>query len=410
MRLGFPRFLKPFLYAVVALLLIVCALEIGLRVQDSLEWRAARPETDGDGLVVPSWTVHHELKPLRRVEFVNPDDEVPVVVRTSSFGTRGGEPTVPKPTNTFRIMVLGDETVLGPDVSEEATLTSRLADLLKGRGERTVEVVNAGVPGDCPLLSYLRFRHSLGTLRPDILVVSFDPGDIADDYRLRRHVEVADDNVPVACPNPMLRRLENAGVRGDERFLLPEWAKQRIAEWTKESSGQDDVRAIDSPRGRYGWLQERREDWDVYVDLAFTAFEHLSSACNEIGCELVVVAHPAPWQASSKACCTKLRESLGVGAEDFYRGRDSFDRLGAYLAKRGIAYCDGSEAFRAEPRPESLFLVNAPRLSKQGHELYARILATYLIRRVPGPWTVTPVNPTTEPRPRQARLGDATGR
>ena len=149
--------------SVVLLVILLCVLEVGVRLfESSVE--------SGESLVRPSWTSGQTLRRLAQLKTVVGDRTV--ALETNSLGLRGGEPVMPKPADVLRVVCLGDERVLAARVPRAQTFCHRLQQTLQKRTGRRVEVINAGVPGDCPLLSLLRVRHDLLALDADLWCTS----------------------------------------------------------------------------------------------------------------------------------------------------------------------------------------------------------------------------------------------
>jgi len=92
--------------------------------------------------------------------------------RTNSFGWRGPELSSPKIPGSFRIMFLGDSSVWGWDVAEEAAFPYLTGALLEqNRGEK-VEVANAGSPGYSSTQCRIVFEDSVDKIDPDALVIA----------------------------------------------------------------------------------------------------------------------------------------------------------------------------------------------------------------------------------------------
>src|SRR5579872_6776339 len=175
---------KHLVYAVAVLATLACLLEIGLRVYDSATAQVTRRDLYDRGLVCKNWFVHHTLKPSRVFAVNNPDTGERVRVAVNSLGVRGVEPEIPKPRGTLRIVCLGDDSTLATFIPEADTFCSQLRQELTTQLNRPVEVINAGVPDYCPLLSYLQLRHELLAREPDLVILNFDPSDVADDYQV----------------------------------------------------------------------------------------------------------------------------------------------------------------------------------------------------------------------------------
>ena len=199
--------LRQLFTAATLLSLLLVATEIWL--QTSVAVPAARvvcPQASVElqCLLGPSDTAHHEL--LRRNNSSTPTGAANF--STNSLGLRGKEPDIPRPAGLYRVLVLGDETVLGPGLPERHTLSSRLQGFLTHTTSRNVEVLNAGIPGYSPLLSLLQYRNELFRLQPNLIVLHFDMTDVADDVVHRRCLKDSDGRQ--ICINPLLRNQKNS--------------------------------------------------------------------------------------------------------------------------------------------------------------------------------------------------------
>lgn len=379
------------IFASAALLLLIGTAEVGLRVHDSWTRADAGPSVPGRPLLTRSWRVHHELRPGRTYAVRHPDSGRSVELNINSFGLRGPEPAVPKPPGTYRVLCLGDEATLAPTMKEAETFCGRLAAHLEPSLPLRAEVINAGVPGYCPLLCCLVLRHSLLALQPDLVVMNFDMSDVADDYRYRRHARMGADGQPVACPHPALAAApENQETHWTERILLVRWLKDRALSWAFSREDSDEDRGLLAPNGRYAWLREDTAAGSVYVEQAFSALPHLNRMVTDSHARFVVATYPVPWQVSPEAGSPELRRNFGVAENAVHRSREPFEALARYCRQYDIPFCDTSSAFSQAEQPERLFLRSAPRFSAEGHQLYARILADFLRRAVRAPWREGP--------------------
>jgi hypothetical protein len=377
-RLG--RFLKPLILALLALVLLPCALEVWLRWQ---EFRVGRPLFTSDEAaspVAPSWFTYQQLKPLRHIITRNPDTLETFETQTNSFGLRGAEPLIPKSKETIRVVVLGDETILGLEVSDEEVLTARLQAKLATLWKRPVEVLNAGVPGDCPLTMSLRLKHDLATLQPDLVICHFDMSDVADDYSLRRRTVFGPGDEPLACPHPLLEHpVRGVGQRLGDQFLLIRWGERLLQRHLEQPHGEGFREEIAHPLAKYAWLADNPPDWSPQIQLAFSALSDVHQAASVLSARLLIATCPAPWQVSAQASHGRgVRAACGVADDAFYASDLPFRLLRDFTQQRHLVLCDTSTAFRQASEPERLFLTNAPRLSAAGHELYANTLARFL--------------------------------
>jgi hypothetical protein len=378
-----PR-LKPIVLAAGTLLALLAATEAGLRVYESWTSEDAASGDRHRQLTAPSWSTHHVLKPLKAQKRRHPDTGLPVLLRTNSYGLRGPDVIVPKPPGVYRVLCLGDDATFAAEVLEQETFCHKLEVHLQADSPLQVEVVNAGVPGYCPLLSWLQFRQSLLALQPDAVVLHFGMSDVADDHRYRRHTRMAADGTPMACADENLERKRPEGEgRGWERFLMVRLLKRQAGLLSDSRTRAEDADDIDSPQGCYAWLRDDPPDWPVYVEQAFSPLELLDGACRQVFAEFAVVAVPAPWQVSATASDGPgVREAAGVPSGAVYGNSRPFEQLGDYLARRDVLFFNPAPAFRSAENAETLYLRNSPRFSREGHELYARLLGDFLRERL----------------------------
>ena len=382
-RIG--RTVRTVLQAGVLLVVLLCVIEVGVRLCEPSAEAGGVPGIDGV-LVRPSWTSGQTLGRLLRHETVV--GERSVSLRTNSLGLRGGEPAVPKPSGVLRVVCLGDERVLAAGVPHDETFCHRLQVALQKRSARRIEVINAGVPGDCPLLSLLRVRHDLLALDADLWLLNFDMTDVADDYRVRPRLITDRSGRPLACPHPSLvLRQQNAWQQLCQRSRLVDWSSRQLGSlWTRtlvEAPASDPG----SSQGQYAWLEDAPPDWTLHIEQALQPIARLRALC---GGKLVVAVCPAPWQvARNETRQPGARARLGVAEDSLFTSDAPFRILGDFTRRHDIPLCDLSEGFRTSEAGVSWFQGDRAELSPAGHELVARLLA----ERLTGPqmaWWVVP--------------------
>lgn len=379
------RAFRHFARALIALLLLAVGLEVVLRVQDART--ETLRETKNEAVIVPCWSTHHRLRPLQTFRWGGDDGSPLREITTNSFGLRGPEPVVPKPPGVYRIVCLGDERLAELDVPESETFCQRLGRLLEPHTRLEVEVINAGVPGYCPLLSYLQVRRELLALDPDLLLLNFDFGDVAEDYRYRRHTLMDAAGAPLGCPHPTL-------VAGHppstgpwiEHCFIARWCRRRVGGAWKETAVPDAEEGIGVPSARYAWLGDDPPDWSVHIQHALSSVGQLNALADGSFARMVLIVCPVAWQVSPEAG-QEIRNRFGVSPGAVYRSRRPFEILAEYAASQDIPFCDTSSAFLAAPKPERLFRDDAVGLSEAGRELYAGEAAQFLLSHIPGVWT-----------------------
>jgi len=359
--------------AVALLVVLLCVAEVAVRMLESAP--VARGSSVRGLPVRPTWTSRQTLVPMSRLSAVVGDRRV--TWATNSLGLRGPEPTVPKPEGVLRIVCLGDERVLGADVTEEQTFCRRLETNLQPRFRRRVEVINAGIPGDCPLLSLLRVRHDLLALDADLWLLTFDMTDVADDFRLRPGVILDRSGMPVACPHPTLRRTRRSRWQSlCQRVHLLNWGTQQMgglwADALYEAPGEDPG----SRQGQYAWLTDSPPDWTVHIEQSLGPIAHLKRM---VGGRLVVVTCPAPWQVSrTETQGRDVLAQLGVPANSEFSSGVPFRIIGDFVRRQEIPYWETVSAFRARAGQSVLYQPDRAELSPAGHALMSSVLADHL--------------------------------
>jgi hypothetical protein len=396
------------LYALIALPLVLCAAEVGLRVYDIQTGWFQRQVSDEESLLVPSPTTFVELRPMlnRSAEQGDGTAVNTVAVRINSFGLRGAEPAVPKPPGVYRIVVLGDDAVFGSQLQENETVPAYLEQYLQSRSPLDVEVINAGVPEFCPLLSLLQLRHRLLALQPDLLVLHFDMSDVADDHRVRRHTNMNAAGLPIACSNPAWLAKTSLGNGGlHEQFLLTHWAAKQLGTYWSGKTQSTTERDIDSPLGKYRWLEDNPPNWSIYIQQALTPIEQIKTLAEGSYIRLVVSTCPVPWQVSAKSI--RSREVLkvsGLRSRTAVRNRQPFENLAKLTTKLGVPFCEPSTAFQKTEEPHKLFQKTSPGLTSAGNAFYAREIAATLIQSVPSVWSQPAVKDRSASSPRRVRI------
>ena len=389
-------FLRRLLCATILLVLIVCGAEVAVRIVEVVQGKAicssasSHCAIDPTGLLVPSWTTHRELKPHATAKVACRDSRKQVEVRTNSHGLRGPEIVVPKPADTYRIVLLGDETIFAPETPEAEHCTRLLAGLLQQRTPVQVEVINAGLPGGCPLTEYLLFKQRLLALQPDLVLLHFDWSDVSDDQQLRRQTRCDRAGTPLSCPYASLVATKRVTAPLDnlrQQFRLIDWGLTATSHQWKQQLAEQAASTRDTAANPYAWLREERLAANVAVQQSFDPIADLARLSHSAHFQLAVVTSPKPWQVSSRCSAGKgTRLASGVADDAHFRSRAPFDCLADYVTGLRLQYADASMVLMNGREATANFLRYAPRWSPAGHRRVAEFLASFLDERVPGPW------------------------
>lgn len=389
-------FLRRLLCAAILLVLIVCGAEVGVRVYEVSQAKNICATTtspcavDPTGLLIPSWTTNRELKPHSLVRVVCRDSKREVPIRTNSLGLRGPEVIVPKPTDIYRIVLLGDETILAPETPESEHATRLLSSLLQQRSSVRIEVINAGLPGGCPLTEYLLFKQRLLSLQPDLVLLHFDWSDVSDDQQLRRRTRSDREGVPLSCPHPSLIATKRVTQPLDDlrhQFRLVDWGLSCASQQWKQQLAEQTAITRDTTANPYAWLRSERLDANVAVQQSFHPIADLARLSHSAHFQFAVVTSPKPWQVSDRCSTGKgTRLASGVANEAYFPSRVPFECLANYVTDLQLQYADASTTLMNGRNADANFLRYAPRWSPEGHRRIAEFLASFLDERVSGPW------------------------
>ena len=346
------RFLLHFAAGCLLVGAVIVAFACVLLNQEVAEQRKVDDPLSGTGVSVRSSNVHHALRPGSVIEHPLVDgtiNRVPI----NSFGLRGPEPVVPKPANTYRIVMLGDETIFAPNLRESETAAFQLQSLLQQATRHQVEVVNAAVPGYCPLLSLLQFRHNLAGLHADLIVLNYDMSDPSDDRRYRSSLRSDSDGFSLSCSHPALMGGipdEKSGPIG--RFAIGRWLVGRLSE----------PRGSQNLTQRYAWLRPGAfDEWKASANSSLGPVVELSQMARQLSVRFILTGTPvSPDRIGGLDQETTL--------ESVWREPDQL--LAEFAEKQQIEYC---RPFSTAPDPSDL--LSETGLSRRGHQALAVELA-----------------------------------
>jgi lysophospholipase L1-like esterase len=157
----------------VSLLLSISAVELGIRTFDPLgiSYYKVAGEYHLDKLADEHLVFRH--KPSWEKQYGE------VLVTYNERGLRD-RPILPKAEGEYRILALGDSVTFGSGVPQHQIFTFRLEQLLPGRLQRPVRVINSGVGGYNTVQEVTYFKQEGITLQPDLVMLTYVQNDIEE--------------------------------------------------------------------------------------------------------------------------------------------------------------------------------------------------------------------------------------
>ncbi len=380
----FPRIkqsLSAGLAALLLLSLLLLAAEALLRYfADPFSVITARTARQFQPILTVSDRYHHDLPAGRTFRNTGADGRQ-ISLRTNLLGCRG--PAFSKDTSPqdYRILVLGDETVFGGHVQEEATLPARIAQLMRGMTTLSLEVINGGVPGYCPLLSRLKFQHTLQVLKPQLVILHVDMSDLADEEAFRSFLETSAGVESCQHPAALLNAETQTGVLQQSALL-----NQILTGLRHDGAGVLSIRGESCGLYRYHWITDEKSDFRIQTGHLLESISRLNEQVRSSGGHLLVSTCPVIWQLHDCGRYRELNELCQVRARTPITSTRPFDTLAEYCEVSNIHFVSCLDDFRQRADSEDCFDEQLPFLSEQGLMLYARSIAEYLSSNPPARW------------------------
>ena len=388
------KFLRRFAFASSLLILMICGAEVGVRLYEAAGGTKIRKSTDSSnpdpsGLAVPSYSYHQELKPLATAHVACRDSKSDVEIHTNSLGLRGHEPAIPKPPHVCRIIVLGDETIFAPETADADHFCTLVQTQLQQHSPATIEVINAGIPGHCPLTEFVLLKQRLLSLQPDLVLLHFDWSDVADDQQIRRQARCDESRVVQACPHPKLSPSKKGRPieQWRQQFRLLDWGLCSASSQWKLSVASQKASSRDADLNPYAWLRDERPERNVGFCHSIEPIVEIAKLCRSSSCQFALITSPKPWQVSAKCCRgAGVRLASGVARDACYANRAPFKALQRFTDHQKILFFDGTGTLCSGKSPETNFLHFAPRWSRVGHHRMADHVTQFLLEKLPGTW------------------------
>lgn len=139
-------------------------------------------------------------------------NEFSIKRNTNSLGLIGGQISIKKPENVFRILILGDSFSEGLHVEEGRNFCEQLQYFLNKNSSLTdkhFEIINAGISGYSPISEYLFFKRELARLKPDIVILQIFANDVFEDNKTRAMSILDKDGLPIKINRFFIKKYWN---------------------------------------------------------------------------------------------------------------------------------------------------------------------------------------------------------
>jgi hypothetical protein len=113
----------------------------------------------------------------------NKENDHPITGKINSFGWRDKEWSFKKPSNTYRIAVLGDSFVAAFQVELEKTFLAIAEQQLNEKCDIKIELMNFGQSGYTQTEEFLVLKNEVLQFSPDMVLLFFFPGNDIQDVR-----------------------------------------------------------------------------------------------------------------------------------------------------------------------------------------------------------------------------------
>jgi len=267
-----------------------------------------------------------------------------ITYRINALGLRGTEVNIAKPTNTVRILVLGDSVAFGWGIEEEDTFVYQLQQHLnQATTSKSFEVWNGGVPGYATWQELAYLAEKGATFHPDLVLVAFLFNDV-------------DGNNEAAQ-----KQLLGMGTGG--RTLMSLTTKSAFLCFLRNKALEFRLRHLHPCLGPNCWAETE------------AALDGLVAQSQKLGSMLALVAFPMRLQVEPNAEPGYYDRALGENPQENYQ-----DIIAGLCHDRGIAYLDLLPAFqRAMSQEKQTLFLDPDHLNAPGNRVAAEAIYPFLI-------------------------------
>lgn len=230
--------------------------------------------------------IHHKFIPNSKGISITPEHIT--IIEINNLGMRD------KPffhSNNYTILMLGDSFIFGVGVNYTETIPTTLERLFQEEN-KSVEIWNGGVSSYSPILEYIYIKKYLNSIAPDMIILSFDLGDIQDDYTYEKNAKFSQTGEIIAVNgygDRLAKKINRWFLTHSYMFSL--FSKIIVAENTKTMSS-DDIGDIESDKLFFMRVNSTNSERELHYNRTFTYIKKINELTRERNISFILVIYP----------------------------------------------------------------------------------------------------------------------
>lgn len=335
--------------------------------------------------LVPDEYRHHKLVPnsYARLEM----RDFTYIQRVNSLGLRGEDVRVEKNPDTYRILMLGDSFTMGKGVEDNETfpvlLQASLNRRLSACKGRPVEILNAGVDGYAPILSFIQLTRELQPLKPDMIILNLDMNDLVGEAVYRQQAIHGPKGEIIGVLSPEDDTPMEKFRSWTERNL---YFTRLLLIYVNEYFGYSDVRSVVTQANfevlAHTLADDETDRQDQWRDL-FDSVMNIKKFADDRGIEFLLTTYPYAHQVNETEGIPGIYGFVPEGAIVSDR---SVDIIRKYAADNNIQFVSMFPLFRTYEGEDKLYFHYDTHWTPAGQKVMADGLEEDIVKRYFEDW------------------------
>lgn len=336
----------------------------------------------------PDEHVHHKMLPRTSYRMHDGYGDFDVEMTTNSRGFRGREISDKSP-DKYRIVMLGDSFTMGEGVHYMNTFPYLTENYLNKSGNGKYEVINMGVESYAPVLEYLLLMRNIDFLKPDLVILNFDMGDILDEYAYRGTAtyDATGDIIAVDGFPEFRRRSVSLNERIFDWIHMHLFITDSILEFLRIHFGHDNTDVIENINIRtvvetknsklllHTLKAPQLENTGEMYSMVEDSIQRVKDLCDRYGCMFIFSVYPLGHQVNDTEWVPGKYTYVPEGAEISDRTVEELER---FCNKSGITFFNSFPYFRSYKGDDLLYYKHNGHWTPTGQDLYAKSLTKFI--------------------------------